>query len=1017
MSDSLIDFRAVFESAPAAYLLLTPELVVVAVSDAYLRATLTERDQIVGRRLFDVFPDNPDDPAASGVRNLQASLQRVLQTGCGDAMAVQKYDVRRPTTEAGQAEFEERFWSPYNAPVLDPSGKLAYIVHSVEDVTEFMQLKAHQSAEGKLTEELRARTETMEAQAYVRAQEIARANDQLRKANAELAQLYRKTKELDELKTQFFANVSHELRTPLALIIGPTQKMLSAALFDEAAQSDLRVVLRNAQLLHRRVNDLLQFQKLDAGKESLQRSWTDLAALLRLAAGHFDGLASERDIVFELQTGAPVFADIDREKVQRVLINLLSNAFKFSSANGRVRCSLSCDEAGQCAKIEIADSGPGIQPEHWELIFERFRQVDGGSARAHEGTGLGLAIARELTELHGGTLSVGRASEGGALFSMVIPNAATVAPAQEVREIKADFGDVAGALAELRVGSQASVLPTAGKERPLLLVVEDNPELNRFICESVAPELRSASAYDGAAGLRAARELRPDLILTDVMMPVMSGNTMVARLQSDPDLKTTPIVVLTAKDDDDLRLRLLSAGVRDCLTKPFSIPELRARLFNIVTAKLAADQIGAKNASLQQANAALEQAKAKADAWLAAYLRSEQVSARFQEAALPQTLPEIAGIAFDACYRPGPSEGTLGGDWYDVVALDDGRIVVSVGDVCGSGLNATIVMAMIRQVVRGVAYIAPDPIMIVEAAGKALRAEHPDTFVSAFVAVIDPVEMTLQYASAGHPPPLLRRPDGTIEELDFDGLLLGLWGPVSRATKMASLEAGSLLVLYTDGLIEATGDVLAGAQKLHAAVAEMTVPATGHALAIHDHILRNPAHDDVAILTVQVGFSAIDPFVIPSYNGLSHWEFEAENATSAHRARAEFAAELRAAGAAEEDVLAAEIVFGELVGNVVRHAPGRVDALVDWRGRAPVLHVRDNGRGFVFVPRLPRDVLSESGRGLYIIAELTADFNVSRCAGGGSHARAVISVTRYESPRRAITKSKAPSSRVCSTQS
>ncbi len=133
------DFRTLFESAPGLYLVLTPDLRIVAVSNAYLHATMTTREEIMGRGLFEVFPDNPEDPAADGVRNLRASLDRVLQTRAGDAMAVQKYDVRRPQSEGG--EFEERYWSPFNSPVLDSNGEVLYIIHRVEDVTEFIRLK------------------------------------------------------------------------------------------------------------------------------------------------------------------------------------------------------------------------------------------------------------------------------------------------------------------------------------------------------------------------------------------------------------------------------------------------------------------------------------------------------------------------------------------------------------------------------------------------------------------------------------------------------------------------------------------------------------------------------------------------------------------------------------------------------------------------------------------------------------------------------------------------------------
>jgi len=179
------DFRTLFESAPGLYLVLTPGLTIVAVSDAYLKATMTKRNEILGRGLFEVFPDNPDDPSATGVGNLRASLERVLKNKVPDAMAVQKYDIRRPQSEGGQ--FEERYWSPVNSPVLGPAMEIAYVIHRVEDVTEFVRLKQQGSEQHRLTEKLQMRAEQMEAEVYRRAQEIQSVNEQLRAANAELA--------------------------------------------------------------------------------------------------------------------------------------------------------------------------------------------------------------------------------------------------------------------------------------------------------------------------------------------------------------------------------------------------------------------------------------------------------------------------------------------------------------------------------------------------------------------------------------------------------------------------------------------------------------------------------------------------------------------------------------------------------------------------------------------------------------------------------------------------------------
>jgi signal transduction histidine kinase len=179
------DFRALFEAAPGCYLVLDPGLCVVAVSDAYLQATMTERAAILSRGVFDVFPDNPADPEPAGVRNLRASLQRVLRDGVTDAMPVQRYDIRKPESDGG--EFEKRFWSPVNSPVFGPGGDVAYVIHRVEDVTEFMHVKQAGAAQQQLARDLRTQADAMEAEVFQRTREVAEASRKLKEANAELA--------------------------------------------------------------------------------------------------------------------------------------------------------------------------------------------------------------------------------------------------------------------------------------------------------------------------------------------------------------------------------------------------------------------------------------------------------------------------------------------------------------------------------------------------------------------------------------------------------------------------------------------------------------------------------------------------------------------------------------------------------------------------------------------------------------------------------------------------------------
>jgi len=400
------------------------------------------------------------------------------------------------------------------------------------------------------------------------------------------------------------------------------------------------------------------------------------------------------------------------------------------------------------------------------------------------------------------------------------------------------------------------------------------------------------------------------------------------------------------------------------------------------------------NDRLITTNIALQQANTSAEVLLGAYQQAERVCTRFQEAALPLKLPVVMGFSFDAYYRPGPNASVIGGDWYDVLRLADGRIVLSIGDVCGSGLGAVIIMAMLRQVIRGVAYVHPDPLMILDAAGKALRSEHADAYASAFVAVIDPVDMTLTYASAGHPSPLLRLPNGEIEELVYNGVLLGLRSPVGGMPRRMPYFVGSLLVLYTDGLTETGRDISAGEGRLWKAIQACGVVAKDHfSRFIYESVLVEEAQDDVAILTVDVLPSIFASDAKSGKLRVSHWVFDVRNHAAFCQNQGEFVEKLRQVGATDDDIYAAEVVFSELVGNVLRYAPGLVEIFVDWTGSAPVLHILDQGPGFSYAPRLPRYLLAESGRGLFIVSSLTDDFNVTLIDEHGSHARAVISLS------------------------
>ena len=578
------DFRLLFETVPGLYLVLDPDLRIVAASEAYLRATMTRREEIIGREMFDVFPDNPADPHATGVRNLSASLHRVLGSGKPDAMPVQKYDVRKPEKEGGG--FEERYWSPVNSPVFDAEGRLAYIIHRVEDVTEFVRLKEKRTGQEELTEELRHRVERMEAEVYARAREAAEAHARLKEANSELAKLYEKTKELDRLKTQFFSNVSHELRTPLTLILGPVERWLRSAELSAPLRRDLEVVNRNGRLLLRHVNDLLDVAKLEAGRMLIRYVDVDLSRLVHFVGSAFDSLAVENTIDFRVDAPKGIRAQVDPEKVQRILLNLISNAVKFTPSGGTLTVSLR--SAGERAVIGVQDTGPGIPPHLREEIFERFRQVEPEDQR--RGTGLGLAIVRDFVNLHDGTVTIEDAPGGGAVFLVSLPVKAP--PGVDVqREPRDMYEEVGGQAVDELVMQSAPPRPeevvpgtsAVSEDAPLVLVVDDNREMNAFEAESLGRTYRVISAYDGEEGLQKALEHRPDLIVTDVMMPRVGGDEMARRLRQHPEMRDIPILIISARADEEFRVRMLREGVHGYLVKPFSVQELMARAEGLVT--------------------------------------------------------------------------------------------------------------------------------------------------------------------------------------------------------------------------------------------------------------------------------------------------------------------------------------------------------------------------------------------------------------------------------------------------
>lgn len=360
--------------------------------------------------------------------------------------------------------------------------------------------------------------------------------------------------------------------------------------------------------------------------------------------------------------------------------------------------------------------------------------------------------------------------------------------------------------------------------------------------------------------------------------------------------------------------------------------------------------------------------------------RERRIAEALQQALLPREgmLPMVPGLQFAAHYRPSRRESDVGGDWYDAVMLRDGSLLLSVGDVTGRGLHAAGLMGKLRQAVGMAALYERDPARILDDVDFHLRSRRSSALATAFIGIIDPANATLRYAGAGHPPPLLRC-NGELLELRSNGLPLGLRDQEApQQSETITLDGAELLIMYTDGLIEATRDLTFGEQRLaFLAQSEAISFVRNPAEFLCDACLPPDAQDDTAVLTVLFGES-------------TSWAFDAENAQAAHQARSQLVGYLREHAPDGADVGGAELVFGELVGNVVRHAPGPIEVQVEWAGPQPVLHVIDRGRGFLRDPGLPVDMLSESGRGLYIVSQLTDALRIERIAGYGNHVAAVL---------------------------
>jgi PAS domain S-box-containing protein len=404
--------------------------------------------------------------------------------------------------------------------------------------------------------------------------------------------------ELDRAKTAFFSNVSHEFRTPLTLMLGPLEELLAHERLEPEDRERLVTVRRNGLRLLKLVNTLLDFSRMEAGRAQASYQPTDLAAFTKEIASAFDSAMKNARLRFSVEClpiADPVY--VDRDMWEKIVLNLLSNAYKFTF-EGEVALTLKSVDGA--VELQIRDTGVGIPEEHRERVFERFHRIESTQARTYEGTGIGLALVQELVKLHGGSVRVESSVGAGSKFTVTIPSGTGHLPAERIQaaqtfasttiraeayveELKQWLGIESGlAVDAATLPKQATLAPSLeppppGK-RELIVLADDNADMRDYLTRLLSERYEVHAVGDGLQALEVTRKLRPVLALADVMMPQLDGFGLLRAIREDPSLASTPVILVSARAGEESRVEGLEADADDYLIKPFAARELLARV-------------------------------------------------------------------------------------------------------------------------------------------------------------------------------------------------------------------------------------------------------------------------------------------------------------------------------------------------------------------------------------------------------------------------------------------------------
>jgi ligand-binding sensor domain-containing protein/signal transduction histidine kinase/DNA-binding response OmpR family regulator len=399
--------------------------------------------------------------------------------------------------------------------------------------------------------------------------------------------------ELNQMKLKFFTNISHEFKTPLSLIIGPLEELrdrFRQNTIEKGIGDKLALVHQNSLMLNNLIEQLMTFRKIESGALQLKVKKVEIVPFLRQIIDSFLELAKKKNIAVNISHElSPDFLWFDPQMLEKVFYNVLSNAMKHTPDNGRIEILVKKDVEKKLTEIQITNSGKGIPEDKLQKVFERFYQIEGGASEIEQGTGIGLSFAKDIVELHNGTIIAFNTKGKGATFliqllsgndhlmnhiivdeSVETPELATILPVQD--EINYKTGDLNNAI-------------EPDRSTPLLLVVEDNESLNEYLVSALSDQYRMISASNGLKGLALTHKYSPDLIILDVMMPEMGGVEMTDKIKSDFDTCHIPVIMLTAKSSLDDQIGGISHGADAYMAKPFSMKLLRAQIQSLLQSR------------------------------------------------------------------------------------------------------------------------------------------------------------------------------------------------------------------------------------------------------------------------------------------------------------------------------------------------------------------------------------------------------------------------------------------------